>query len=209
MDKEVSHAVELAVTMTVLAVVLGIIFYLVSVGGELREDVYATTTDINVTMQNSTLEELCDNYFTEMTAASAYNIIMQNSAYISKYTCYYCYYKTKNNVYRTGYSLQDKDNICLKNHLKGKIHLIVYKNGAGKYHVSVHSIVCPKSRSTTRCSCSNYPHESACPQASGNSYCTCTYYPHGSSCFCYKREYDGCSPTCWCESKSSYWAYIE
>lgn len=228
MEKEVSSAIELSVTLIALTLVVTLIIFTVTMGGSIREESYAEAVTISSSLENDTLEELADNFITEMPAVTAYNLILQNPEYIAHYECTYC--EAKTGVKTHGFNPNTKDGICLKTHLQGKVNLIVNKVAPGTYYVAIHSTKCTKStKDRFYCSCSGYKHLSNCPQSKGGSYCICSHLLHkrdpaydASGSFtntCYlsikestlKSGSSGGRRYCTCGAKSAFttnWSYI-
>lgn len=185
MEKEVSHTIEIAVTLIVMSIVIGIILFTVTIGGGLRAESHEFATETKSTVEYAGLEELVSAEETVMPASTAYSLIRRYSNSISEYYCFRC-----NQVnYFTGYegytNLHTTDNICLATHLKGKVSLKVSKNGEGQYCVYVHSINCAVGKNTN-CTCTDYKHEASCPYPEENN-CTCMYAAHSPNCPCAHR----------------------
>lgn len=198
MEREVSSAMELAVTLMIVAALLAIVIVPVFMGRGVQENVYSEVAGIEANMKLATMEELADKFVTEMPAATAYNIILQNSDKISYYACLY---DIANNTGGQPINLNEVDDVCLGKHLKGKIKLYVARNGEGNYQVGIHSINC-KATMKKACTCVNYPHEVTCPQAEDGSYCTCDKVAHGDACPCSVRVY--ALSNCYCTSASKW-----
>lgn len=126
MEKEVSHSVEIAVTLVILSVVISFVFYTVVVGNMVKEDGYDFAHRLQVNTSETFLADMVgkDNI---MPTATAYNILKTYGAIIPQYRC---------NISNENLDLT-KDQVCLVTHLTGKVSLDVVKLAEGSYSVTV------------------------------------------------------------------------
>lgn len=182
MEKEVSNTVELAVTLVVISIVLGLVFFTVTLGESLRVGAHEFAVDTKTTTSEFALEELVDNEVTEMPAATAYTILRKYSNSIDCFGCYYCAATEGKELNEVETNLSNIDSICLVSHLSGKVKVLAYKNGEGVYRVYIHSINCADG-GYTNCTCSNYSHLAECPaKYSNTAICRCSDLPHEDLC---------------------------
>ena len=140
MDNEVSHALEIAVSMMAMAVIIGVIVGTVIFGRSIREGGYSYMLQVNDDMSSSFLKSL-EGVYDEMPSAAAYNILKANSDSITRVECKICKTTESGRV----------ENHCIATHLKGKVSLDVVRDGSGEYSIVIHKDSC--TWGTKGCTC--------------------------------------------------------
>lgn len=187
MEKEVSHAVEIGVTLVIMAAVIGIIFFTVFMGDSVKNDAFTFAVDTKTTVESAAIEDLYKAEQTDMPTATAYNILRRYSNSISAFYCTYCVSKGEA-LHDEITNLSISDNNCLARHLQGKVKLCVYRNGEGQYCVFVHDVNC-EGEKIVQCTCDGYIHKAGC---AGPNNCTCDDTPHAADCPCALRGMYNC-----------------
>lgn len=129
MEKEVSSAVSLAVTLIALASVLGLVVYTVHMGQDLKVDVYDKGNRIEQDIGVGYLQDLTVSE-KKMPMAAAYSLFRQYGKYIPEMTCGVCG-KTTDLTVKTP---------CFTNHLggmQGQVYVKTTETTPGVYKVEV------------------------------------------------------------------------
>ena len=138
MEKEVSHAVEIGVTLIIIAAFMGLVFFTVSMGSTLKQDSHNYAVELSDSVSIKALDDLMGKE-TEVPMATAYNLIAQYSGSIGELACYYCAAKDgSTNIEDYVVNPSEINNVCLARHLYGKCIMKVSKN-AGYYQIYIHS----------------------------------------------------------------------
>lgn len=130
MDREISVALHLGVSLIALSVTISIVWFTVFFGKEVAQDVSVESSGIVGTATVGMLEELIGHDDIIMPAAAAYSIVRSYGLYIECFDCDIC----NNN----GQKPYEKDT-CLQKHLRDKISLRAEKTDTGGYKLSVSS----------------------------------------------------------------------
>ena len=86
MEREISVAVEIGVTLIALSVVISIIWFTVYLGNTMANDVTIEASDIVASNEVGSLEELCDTN-TVMPTSAVYSLLRTYSSNIPEYRC--------------------------------------------------------------------------------------------------------------------------
>lgn len=126
MEREISEITMLGVTLMSIAILLGAVSFTVTLGNNIKHGVFNKVDSINNSSATAILDSLIWEE-TEMPAAALYNIAISNIDSISEMKCNIC--NTVNNHLETqaGVSRNIVYDICLKDHLKGRVKITVQK----------------------------------------------------------------------------------
>lgn len=145
MEKEVSYALEVGVTLAVLSVLLMIVFLTVSIGNEVKIDAYEVGSSIVSELKEGNMYTLI-GLENNMPTAAAYSLLRANSGVISEVVCY--------NNKHTGSKLVTNltvESPCLLEHMSGRVSLEVSIVNSSWYKVIVHRENCPWYYTTCTC----------------------------------------------------------
>lgn len=155
MDKEISHVVNLAVTLIALSVVVYIVIYTVYVGNDLKLMALEKTVDLETSISTSHLGGIVGGEPKIMPKASLYYILAKEGASID--TLYYDYKDEEgydvggtHRISSKGGWTTDSDpdtivallpeDIIGKSGLCGKVEVITERAGDGEYNISIYDI---------------------------------------------------------------------
>lgn len=127
MEREVSLAMEIGVSLFVLAIVINLIWFTVIMGKDFANSKIETANDIVNTVEVGELSELSE-VEREMPTASVYNIIRTYGPYIVELYCDKC---DKTTYISAG------ETPCILEHLHGKPIVKVVKTEYGWYNMEL------------------------------------------------------------------------
>lgn len=130
MDKEVSSAVEIGVTLIVLSLVISLVWYTVFLGKGVENDAVTFGVQITSSMQEGVVEDMV-GLENDMTTASFYGIARAYGRYLPKVDCKICGKVTD----------LTKETPCMLSHMHGKVSVDV-KYVDSWYEVVVHKENC-------------------------------------------------------------------
>lgn len=152
MDREVSSAVQLGVTLMVLSALISLIMYTVYIGNTLKADVVDNTISIQTSVETGQLNSLSNGESVIMPTASIYYILTKEYSGVSEVlypyvsaTNYKRYkvnskgYWTLNGAGTSGKYLFPAD-ILEDAGLAGKVKVTVDRLGGGMYSVHISNI---------------------------------------------------------------------
>ena len=129
MEKEVSTATMLGVSLAILAAFISVVMVTVVVGNYIKASAYEQVGDMQVKMESGTLRELRDSD-KEMSLAAVFGIIQNSKDYIEE----------------VEYRIKDsKGNVItdIQNNISGRCRLEVqYNNTSGMYKLILHHVDC-------------------------------------------------------------------
>lgn len=137
LEKEVSYALEIGVTLAVLSVLLTIVFLTVSIGNEVKIEAYDNGTRIVGVLEEGNISSLIGTE-NEMPTAAAYSLLRANGKVVHELICY--------DKKHTGSKLVTDlttSSPCLINHMTGRVSLEVEYVNDSWYRVTVHNENCP------------------------------------------------------------------
>ena len=134
MEREISVAVEIGVTLIALSVVISIIWFTVYLGNTMANDVTIEASDIVASNEVGSLEELCDTN-TVMPTSAVYSLLRTYSSNIPEYRCNF--HSTP-----TELDLTETQVACILQHMTGKVSLEVQRTDGGWYRVIIHHMNC-------------------------------------------------------------------
>lgn len=134
MEREVSIVVEIAVTLTAISALIGIIWFTVFMGNDLANNVSIEASELSSSIEIGTLHDLKDTE-TEMPASAAYSLLRTYSNYIPEFVCN-CNSCTKKGI------TQDLVNVapCILEHLKGRVNVKVEYTDESWYKVTIEDV---------------------------------------------------------------------
>ena len=135
MEREVSTAMTLGVSMCTLAIVLSIVFLTVSIGNEIKSNTYNKAVDMQVKTESGTLSNLRGKD-TELSMAAVFGIIQNTEGYIGKIDISRIEpsYANKSVTECTRY---------IQSHLSGRVRLAVNFNTEYSYYeLELHKVQC-------------------------------------------------------------------
>jgi len=136
-EKEVSYAIEIGVTLAILSVVLTIVFLTLSIGNDVKIGAYEEGARIVTDLHEGNLASLV-GYENKMPTAAAYSLLRANSRVIPELVCY--------SDRHTGSKLVSDLTVstpCLLNHMTDRVNLEVELINESWYKVTVHKEDCP------------------------------------------------------------------
>ncbi len=145
MEKEVSYALEIGVTLAVLSVLITIVFLTVNIGHDVRADAYEEGVRIASDLEDGNLFSLIGRE-NNMPTAAAYSLLRANSRIIPELVCY----SSKHSGSKLVSNLTE-DSPCLVNHMQGRVSLEVEMVNDSWYKVTVHKENCPWYYSSCTC----------------------------------------------------------
>lgn len=143
MEREISVAIELGVTLMALSVVISLVWFTVFVGHEISNDVSEESSLIIDVVETGALKELCD-VNTIVPTSAAYSLSRNYSSFIPDYQCKKCSKTLDLNT----------EAACLLQHMTGKVSLEVNRSIKGGYSFVVHHMNCSWFSSGV-CNCSS------------------------------------------------------
>ena len=142
MDREVSHIVELAVTLIAIASLITVVLFTVTFGKSIESDTVNWLSDSNRKVSEGVLSSI-NGVPTELPSAGAYNILKTYSSIIEKTECHI------DGCNKETIGLNSEP--CIATHLKGKVSLDVRKSVSGFYTVEIHEESCKWFNGTCTC----------------------------------------------------------
>ena len=176
MEKEVSHAAEIAATLIIVAAFIGLVFFTVSMGSTMKQESHNYAVELSDSVSVRALDDLLGQEV-EIPVATAYNIVAQYSSNIGELVCYYCAAVDGNtNISDYTVNPSEVNNVCLARHLYGKCIMKVSKNG-DFYQIYIHSPLCDEVIAKY-CTGADCEHGVDC----GGSPCVCYNDYHNEDC---------------------------
>jgi hypothetical protein len=129
MEREISSSVSLAVSMSALAALLGIVFFTVMIGNGVKEDLGTSLNKVQQDISVNYIKDLANREIdNEMPASTAYNILTMYNNVVIESACG-----------RTGVvtNLMTQEP-CLKGNLVGRVSLELVPVNGGAYIAFVH-----------------------------------------------------------------------
>ena len=125
LEREVSIAMHLAAGIISMSALLGIVIYTVQIGNDVKGYAIEQANQIEYDLKTYSLDQLVDKN-TILPAAAAYALVEKNYSVISEYKCEIC----------------NSTEVCLNNHLTGKVSLEINKASEETYKVTIHKENC-------------------------------------------------------------------
>lgn len=131
MEREISIAIELGVTLMALSVVILLVWFTVFIGNGMSNDMGEEASHIIGVVETGSLRDLCD-VNTVLPTSAVYSLALNYSSYIPEYHCNKC----NKDI--------DLNNVtpCLLQHMTGKVSLEVNPSIMGGYSFKVHHMNC-------------------------------------------------------------------
>jgi len=134
MEREVSAATMIGVTLCALGVLLSIIFFTVSIGNEIKSSAYNKAVDIQVRTESGTLRDL-RGVDTELSMAAVFGIIQNCDNYIGDIDA--------SRIDPSGSAKNKEESIkFIRNNISGRVRLAVKYNFDGSYLLELHEVYC-------------------------------------------------------------------
>ena len=137
MEKEVSMAMQISVSLIAISALLSIVLFTVYLGQEVKVEAFDVANRMVIDSEVGLLEDLVGQE-NEMPMATAYSILRTYSRVIAKVTCH-------DSHHGAGVSkVTDltEGSPCLLEHMRGRVSLEVKKIEEGWYEVIVHKQGC-------------------------------------------------------------------
>lgn len=145
MEREASSMLSMAAQMCMIAALLGLVVFTIIYGQDVKSSAFLKLSDVNTDVSTGMLSELRD-CTTEMSVASAYNIINASDKAIGNVVCYLDH---NSSLDGEGYTRElkiaresnGKKKFCLRYQLDGRCKMIVnYDTGTSSYNIELRPV---------------------------------------------------------------------
>lgn len=140
MEREVSTAAGLAVTMIAISALLWIVIFTVKVGNDVKVNAVESGVNLQTSIRTGQVESMTVENIV-IPAAAAYHFFETNYRVIESSECRIC-----GKTYTAGQAGK-----CLLEHLTGKVSLQIIKVGDERYKVIIHKPDCTWESGTCTC----------------------------------------------------------